>query len=90
MAARKLRIKHSDEIRLKIQATQLINRLQAHIDGRVTLTPTQIRAIDILLRKSVPDLRRIELIGDADAPLRTVNKIELVALDGDRKDSAAS
>ena len=63
MPARTLRIKHSDEVRAKIQASQLINRLQAHIDGKVSLSPTQVRGIEILLRKSVPDLSRVEMSG---------------------------
>jgi hypothetical protein len=63
MAARTLRTKHSDEVRAKIQASQLINRLNDHVHGKVTLSSTQVRAAEILLRKSVPDLSRVEMSG---------------------------
>lgn len=66
MAARKLRPFHTDEIRAKIQASQLINRLHAHALGEIELTQTQIAAIKILLGKSVPDLQAISIEGAMD------------------------
>ena len=60
MAAR-LRKTHQDDVRTKIQASQLINRLTDHALGRVELTATQVRAIEILLRKSIPDLTAVSL-----------------------------
>jgi hypothetical protein len=70
MAAR-LRARHQDEIRTKIQASQLINVLQNHALGtdETEMTATRMKAIELLLKKSVPDLSSIELTGDADAPL---------------------
>ena len=62
MAARVNKIRHDDETRLKIQTTQLIRRLHAHAMGEVQqgkvveLSPTQVKAIEILLRKALPDL----------------------------------
>ncbi len=70
MAARTLRPKHSDEIRAKIQASQLINRLTDHALGDVELTSTQVRAIEILLKKSVPDLSAMELTGSDGGPVQ--------------------
>lgn len=52
MAAR-LRATHQNDVRLKIQATQLINRLQAHADGEIDLTSSQVQAAKILLDKSI-------------------------------------
>ena len=52
-----------DEARSKIQTTQLINRLQDHSFGKVKMSQTQLRATEILLRKSVPDLQSVELTG---------------------------
>jgi hypothetical protein len=86
MAARTLRTRHSDEIRAKIQASQLINRLTKHALGEVELTATQIRAIEILLKKSVPDLSAVELSGPDGDPVEVVTKIELVSMDGDGQD----
>lgn len=58
MAAR-LRKQHQDEVRFKIQSSQLINRLQNHGLGKNKMTVTQIRAAEVVLRKAVPDLTAI-------------------------------
>lgn len=68
MAAR-LRARHQDEVRTKIQTSQLINRLQDHALGQVELSPTQIKAVEVLLRKTLPDLSATEFSGDPDAPI---------------------
>ncbi|MBA1364055.1 hypothetical protein [Burkholderia gladioli] len=61
MAAR-LRKTHQEDVRAKIQASQLINRLQDHALGKLKdLSPTQMRAIEILLKKILPDLGQIQL-----------------------------
>ena len=48
-----IRRQHQDDVRRKIQASQIINRLQKHIDGEIELTPSQVSAAKILLDKSV-------------------------------------
>ena len=67
MAAR-LRLKHQDEVRAKIQTSQLVNRLQDHSVGKNEMSTTQVRAAEILLRKTMPDLSAIsadvEVAGD--------------------------
>jgi hypothetical protein len=55
MAAR-LRLRHQDEVREKIRASQLVNRLESHVLGEVDMTSTQVTAALGLLRKCVPDL----------------------------------
>jgi hypothetical protein len=60
MAKRKM-LFHPDYVRKKIRATQLLNRLQNHALGIIDLQMTQIRAIEILLRKSIPDLAAAEI-----------------------------
>ena len=60
MAAR-LRKNHQDDVRTKIQASQLINRLQGCADGKVQLAPVQIQAIKILLDKSLPNLSDVKI-----------------------------
>lgn len=55
MAAR-LRKTHQESVRAKIQTSQLINRLEKHALGELDLTPTQIKAIEVLIRKTLPDL----------------------------------
>lgn len=65
MAARKRAIRHDDNTRAKIQAAQLINRLTAHANGEVELSSTQVRAIEVLLRKTLPDLSDVRMEVDA-------------------------
>ncbi len=65
MAARKRAIKHDENTRMKIQAAQLINRLTDHANGNVELSATQARAIEVLLRKTLPDLSDVRMEVDA-------------------------
>ncbi len=70
MAAR-LRKHHQDEIRTKIQTSQLINVLQNHaLTGDGEMPPSRMKAIEILLKKSVPDLTSVALSGDEDRPVK--------------------
>jgi hypothetical protein len=52
MAAR-LNPRHQDMVRAKIKTTQLINRLQNHVDGKVELTPTQAQTAQFLIGMSL-------------------------------------
>jgi len=61
MAGRPMGRMHQDDVRAKIQTSQLINRLTDHALGTVELTATQVRAIEILIRKTLPDLQAISL-----------------------------
>lgn len=64
MAARLNKL-HTEEIRTKIQASQLINVLQKHaLTGEGEISPTRMKAIEILLRKSLPDLSAVDHSGD--------------------------
>lgn len=75
MAARKRKILHDDETRARIQTSQLINRLQDHIFGKVELTQTQVTGINILLRKTIADLSATTLKGDQENPVATTTTI---------------
>ncbi len=69
--AERLRKKHQEEVRTKIQPSQLINVLQNHALGadEIDITPTRMKAIEILLKKSLPDLSSTEITGDAEQPI---------------------
>ena len=69
--AERLRKKHQDEVRTKIQTSQLINVLQNHALGadEIDITPTRMKAIEILLKKSLPDLSSTEITGDSEHPI---------------------
>lgn len=64
--AKRLRPMHQEDVRAKIQTSQLINRLTDHALGKVDLSTTQVQAIKILIGKTLPDLQAISLDGDID------------------------
>jgi hypothetical protein len=45
-----------EEMRKKIQTTLLIKRLENHAFGELELSASQIKATEILLNKSIPNL----------------------------------
>ena len=65
----KLNPRHQQLIRDKINAGLLVERLTECALGSIELTSQQMKAIEILLKKSVPDLSAVEMTGDADAPI---------------------
>lgn len=69
MAARTIRVRHQDDIRNKIRASQLVNRLENHVFGEIDLSSTQVTAALGLLKKCVPDLAATELTGKDGGPL---------------------
>ncbi len=64
MAARKNKVNLTDAWKAKIQASVISGRLYDHMQGKVEMTSTQIKAADILLKKLIPDLARTELTGE--------------------------
>lgn len=68
MAARSRKIQHDEKTREKIRTSQLLNRLHAYAlsepdpqSGKaVKLDSGQVKAIEILLRKSMPDLSSVD------------------------------
>lgn len=83
MAAR-IRKQHQDEVRARIQTSQLVNRLTDHALGKIELTNTQVRSIEILLKKSIPDLQSVELTGDPENP------VHLVGMTKEQRDAAVA
>ena len=64
MAARIRRITHDEEVRNRIKTSQLVNRLTSHALGECDLASTQIKAIEILLSKTLPSLSQTTLDGN--------------------------
>jgi hypothetical protein len=62
--AERMRKTHQDDVRAKIQTSQLINRLTDHALGNVELSATQVRAIEVLIRKTLPDLQAVSHSAD--------------------------
>lgn len=71
---------HDEKTRLKIQTSQLINRLQSHVNGEAELSATQIRAAEILLKKTLPDLSAVEWTGELSGPNGQPIQYDLSAL----------
>jgi len=82
MAARK-QLFHPDEVKKKIQASQLINRLQNHALCSPTdenaaskiMNADQVRAAFGLLAKVVPDQKPVDGDGDSKTKLEMVIRI---------------
>ena len=73
MAGRPINKLHQEDVCKKIQVSQLLNVLQNHALGvDEELSPTRMKAIEILLRKSMPDMASVTVSGDSDQPLQHV------------------
>lgn len=74
-------------VRDRIKVMQIVNRLQdfaLNVPG-VKMTTQQIRAAEILLRKTVPDLSSVALSGEDGRPLQ----VQLVSFLDATKESLA-
>jgi len=80
MAARKTKFL-SDEHRLKIKTSQLINRLNDFVNSKVELTPAQVTAALGLLKKSLPDLQATQLTGEGGGPINLAWPLPQTPLD---------
>ena len=65
MAAR-LNRRHQDSVREKIRASQLVNRLQDHVLGKIDLNPSQVTAALGLLKKCVADQTAVDMELDGE------------------------
>lgn len=84
MAAR-LTKRLADQTRDSIKTSMLIKRVYGHAIGEVEMSPTQLRAAEILLKKTLPDLQSIDHTGDVtftDARQLTRQELEHIAASG--------
>ena len=63
MAARKM-LFHPDEVKKKISASQIINRLNKQANDEIEMSDKAIQASNILLKKLVPDLKAVDHSGE--------------------------
>jgi len=80
MAARTRKITLSDEWKEKIRISHIINRLSQSFDGELELTADQIRIADMLLKKVVPDLARVDGTMEHSGEIDIINVVK--KLDG--------
>jgi len=55
---------HDDKTKKLIRASMLLNRLADHAEGKVEMNNSQVNAAKVVIGKSIPDLRAIELTGE--------------------------
>lgn len=51
--AERLRKRHQDDIRTKIKVSNIIDRLEKHVNGEIEMTPAQVTSARILLDKTM-------------------------------------
>jgi len=63
MAARKRKIQQDEQTKRRIQASQLLNRLNLFANNKVEMSSAQVLAAKVIIGKSIPDLKAIEHTG---------------------------
>lgn len=72
----------SEEHRVKIRNSNILNALIEHVEGRRDMSATQVTAGLGLLKKALPDLASITIGGDNENPLRLqIVKLERTIVD---------
>ena len=79
MAARKGQLTEPKlaEMRRRIQTTLLLKKLEQHVLNGEEMSATQIRAAEMLLRKTMPDLSAVQLTGEDGGAIKTDNLFRL-------------
>jgi len=73
MAARK-QLWHPEDVKKKIQTSQLINRLTSHaLSDTPIMDASQVNAARVLLNKVLPDVKAVEITGPDGGPVQTVD-----------------
>lgn len=64
-------LRQQEQTRAAIKTSQLVNRLQDYALAAkgVEIDTGRLKAIEVLLRKSLPDLTSVTLTGDPESPL---------------------
>jgi hypothetical protein len=80
MAARKRKVTLSESWKDGIRVSMIMGRLYDHALGENEMTPSQIKAAQVVLSKLVPDLNRTTLEGDENNPLRSTVSLEITGV----------
>lgn len=70
MAARKSTPELREDWRNKIKTSMLLNRLMEHVLGECEMSATQVKAAETLLKKTLPDIKAMELTGSDGGPVK--------------------
>ena len=71
MAARTRKPLHDDRTKERIRASQLLNRLNDFVNGKVELSAAQVQAAKVVIGKIVPDLKAVEHTGKDGEPIKS-------------------
>ena len=85
--AERLNKRCSENARSHIKTIQLSKRLQDHALGDIELSQTQIRAAEILLRKTLADMKSTELSGPDGGNIPTSIRIDYCSVPGEAEDT---
>jgi predicted solute-binding protein len=69
MPARINKPNHDTKTKRLIAAGQLLNHLIKHANGDCEMTSTQVNAAKIVIDKSIPTLKSVEVTGEGGGPL---------------------
>lgn len=67
---------HDERTRAKIQTSQIINRLESLVMGKIEMSPPAVSAALGLLRKTLPDLNATEISGTVQFEDVTDNQLD--------------
>lgn len=70
--AERLNKRQADSARSLIQTQRTLQELQKHVFGERDMSSTQIRAAEVLLNKSLPNLQAVDLNADVQADVNVV------------------
>lgn len=71
MGARRIRTTLNEEWRKKISLTKIAQRLDDCFFGDVVLRPDQLKALEIMLDRTVPRLTRTEIVNDGESTFQS-------------------
>lgn len=70
-------------VRDRIRVGGIVRRLYQHVAGEIEMSPTQVRAAEILLKKTLPDLTSVEHSGSiSNREMHDFTRDELIAIAG--------
>jgi len=76
----------SNEHRVKIQNSNILNALIEHALGERDMSATQVSSAVALMKKVLPDLAAVTISGDEDNPVNLVHRIERVIVRPENSD----
>jgi hypothetical protein len=77
----------SNDHRVKIQNSNILNSLVEHVEGKREMSATQVTAGLGLLRKVLPDLNAMTIGGDDENPINIIARLERLIVDPANSDS---